>query len=241
MSFKTTPRNDVNALGACAPRALTEEEIMFRLLIVEDDENTLNQLQKLFDEEFPDAIVDTAATIKKGMLLIEEAFENRCYYDAAILDLKLPLDVGEAAEVDELVCHKIRNLMPDALIVHYTGYPEDKQILQHVKNAHTGPHDPRTSIISKLKSGWSIELLRKAKMYLYGCRIEKQIDLLFGSRSREPSGGSLTHNIAMLQRDIIVHWNDLDQMLQERIKSIFHVDADSLPIRISLIDRSSSD
>jgi CheY-like chemotaxis protein len=226
----------------------------FRLLIVEDEEETLDEMQKLFAGRFPDAIVDVADTVNGGLRLIEQASDSRSYYDVAILDMKLPKDLGDNPEVDESLCQKVRDLMPHTLIIHYTAYPEDPQVSRHAKRVHTGPDDPRASIISKRDLGWSQDMLRQLKAYLYGARIERQMTLLFGnsdevalqshprkSRGLEKPVGSLTHTIAALQRDIVVHWNDLDEKLQQKIRNVFYVDTDSDPIRISLIDPSSSE
>ena len=46
---------------------------MFRILIVEDIQSTLEELQALFCEEFPGSKIDTAETVAEGIQLIEEA------------------------------------------------------------------------------------------------------------------------------------------------------------------------
>jgi len=54
-------------------------------------------------------------------------------------------------------------------------------------------------------------------------------------RNRNMSGRSLTHSLAALSRDIIAHWDDLDERLKKRIQSIFNVDTENDSIRISLL------
>ncbi|OGW16671.1 MAG: hypothetical protein A3G93_00470 [Nitrospinae bacterium RIFCSPLOWO2_12_FULL_45_22] len=221
---------------------------MFRILIVEDIELTLEQLEKTLSEEFPQSTIDTAETVKEGLERIEAAVDKGQHYHAAVLDFKLPEDKGKQDEVDESLCEKIRHEMPDIIVAHISAYPGDPKIQDHVKNYHLDRRDSSAALISKDEVDWPSELVKKLKEFLYGTRIEEQINNLFRkqpvSAYREPiyrrrtgtiGNGSVTHELAALFRDILENWTALDDRLRTRIMSLFRVDTSSDPIRIGLI------
>jgi CheY-like chemotaxis protein len=226
---------------------------MFRILIVEDISDTLEQLRMFFSERFPDAKVDAVETVAEGLESIKEAMESGRPYHAAVLDFKLPQDKGESPKVDESLCLEIRNRMSKALVAHITAYPDDPMVLRHLKNVGLDYRDPRAIFISKLEVDWPDQLVRKVKAYLYGTRIEKQMDELFGTdeqraaakrgRFSRPFSGSMggksaTHELAALFRDIAAHWDDLDERSQGRIQKMFYVNTQTDPIRVSLMKRA---
>ncbi len=221
---------------------------MYRILIVEDDPRVLDQLAKLLREALAKFQIDTARTTTEGLRLLKAASDGRRPYDVVILDFLLPEDKGENPEMDESLCLEIREAMPRAFIAHITAYPEDHAVLKHLGKYHTDPLDPRGISLSKLGASWTNELLRKIKGLIYGTCVNDQMDKLFGAndaaapaaRHRAQRGGtkgddSTTHDLAALCRDIVAYWSDLDGRLKRRIHSVFRVDPDSKPIRISLL------
>lgn len=222
---------------------------MFRILIVEDDEKTLQQLKGLFTEEFPGSQIDTAETVTNGLKLIRMVEEANCIYDVTVLDFRLPQKQGDNDEVDESLCLAIRDRMRETLVCHITGHLTDPLVSGHIEKVHLGYSDPRAALISKLENViWPSQLIGKIKAYLYGTRIEKQIDRLFGEnktsavtaqrpaiRSSLNRNRGITQELATLCWEIQAHWHDLDKSLQQRVQTIFHVDTTSDPIKISLL------
>lgn len=97
-----------------------------------------------------------------------------------------------------------------------------------------------------MDANYPVQLIRKLKAFLYGARIEEQIDKLFGWASGSESEGRktqsslrdrrvTTHQLAALNRDIVSHWRDLDGPVKERVQKLFDVDGSADPIRISLL------
>ena len=219
---------------------------MFRFLIVEDIRDTLSELKSLLCEAFPGANVEIAGTTGQSLKLIETAAANRRAYHVAIIDFKLPSSVGENPEIDTSVCTTIKESMPETFVAHITAYPNDDRVQEHVRTMHTEQIEPASVVLSKSDADYAHKLIDKLKAYLYGRQIREQIDDLFGPNavqfspdrprmSRLNASGSMTHQLAPLCRDIVIHWNDIDDTLKKRIGSIFDVDDESDPIRISLL------
>jgi CheY-like chemotaxis protein len=213
---------------------------MFRILIVEDVQDTLFQLKTLFSQVFPDSKIEIAGSVDDGLDCIRKAFEANWGYHAVVLDFMLPRGPGENPEPDESLCQEIRGTMPEAFVVHITAHPDDRTVLQHMYEIHRDHRDPQGELISKLETSWSTTLITQMKAYLYGTSIEAQMDALFGGAGRQThgrhnSGRCLTHELAALTGDIVAHWDDLDMQIQQRIMATFRVDTSTHPIRISLL------
>jgi CheY-like chemotaxis protein len=223
---------------------------MSRLLLVEDVEGTLDQLYKLLTEVFADfAHIDPARSVAEGLQLIERAARERLPYDVAILDFKLPRESGHHPEIDESLCRAIQEQMRHTLVIHITAFPQDPLVLSHLERWHNAPTEPRASCVSKLNGGWARELIETLQSYLYGSRIQEQLEELLGvgasgaalparATTRTRGDRSLTHSLARLCRDISAYWPYLDAFLKKRINTYFVVDADQHPIRVGLKPRS---
>ena len=89
---------------------------MFRILIVEDRDNTREQLFRLFSEEFPKAKIEKAGTVREALKKIHSLNSRGLYYHAVILDFKLPESMGENPEIDVSICNEIRDKMPESFV-----------------------------------------------------------------------------------------------------------------------------
>jgi len=197
---------------------------MFRFLIVEDNYDTLAQLTEIVREVFPDCVVDMATNIKKGLEHIERARMSGAGYDAAILDFKLPKDVGVDVQADTSLCDSIRRVTPDVPVIHITAYVEDTVLFDHIRKAHQAPGDSRFILISKNDSEWGTKLITELQRHLYTTRVTNAMDDIFGSEQPSVSGqrrltrgGHLTHKLAALLAELAEHWEKLDPRLQERV------------------------
>jgi CheY-like chemotaxis protein len=208
---------------------------MFRILITEDEEGTSELLQEHLSEQIPEAEVECALTVKEAHRLIEEAYNSRELYDAIVLDIKLPKDTGHFPEFDESVCRDIKGLMPKTIVAHISAYLDDKIVQEHIKRVHEQNID-RSFALSKRDVEYFLKLSSKLRTFLYGIRIENQMDKLFGQdeepafaarnrrqRVRVGDERSVTHELAALSRNIAAHWEDLDESLQARVKRTFEV------------------
>lgn len=229
---------------------------MFRILIVEDVKDTLRELKAYIEEafaKFEDGAVKiyTAGTVADGKRLIQEAFSKKRPFHAVVLDFRLPAATGHNTNVDETLCLLMRELMPSTLVAHITAYGFDEVVERHLRLVHHGRLDPRAFTLYKTDEDYSGDLVRQLKAFLYGMRIEEQLVNIFGAdeelsfaargrmlRNPGGGGGSVTHNIAALTRDIEAHWHELDMQMQQKIKKIFRVEDQIKPVRVSLLRRS---
>jgi CheY-like chemotaxis protein len=209
---------------------------MFRILIVEDMLNALEELQGALQEVFPNALVETAATVAEGQDKIRAAAANNQSFNIAILDFKLPTDKGLNPEIDESLCQEIKSRMPETLVIHITAFHEDPAVTNHIARHHTGKNAPRAELIQK-NAYWSEKLLSEIKTYLIG----QQLDSLFErqtdaaeARQAIRGSGSLTHSLAALSRDITAYWYDLDDATKARIQEYFETTEDKQQVRVSL-------
>jgi len=210
---------------------------MFHILIVEDILNTLEALRDLLQEEFPNALIETAPTVAEGKEKIRVAMAKNQPFNIAILDFKLPAHKGHNPEVDESLCQEIRSVMPETLVIHITAFHEDPAVARHITKYHTGVNAPRVGLIQK-NARWPEKLLGEMKSY----SIEEQMNALFGpkaiasARSLESGriGAGLTQTLAKLIRDIATYWNDLDDETKEKVRDRFSISDKQPPVRVSL-------
>lgn len=218
---------------------------MFRILIIEDNLDTLKLLERYIPEVVPGAQVHVADTVADGMDFLKQA---RPYYDIAILDFELPASRGGAKNINTTLCRTIKELRQDTFVLHITAYSDDPRVLAHLAEFHAGYGDPNGEIISKSSAKWCQELATKLRAYLYGRLIERQMEVLFGSTdepsyaafrsmggSESRSGTSLTYRLATLAQDISKYWGYLSHSTQEQIKHNFSVIVDRESVRVSLL------
>ncbi|MBI1766715.1 MAG: response regulator [Acidobacteria bacterium] len=209
---------------------------MFRILIVEDIANTLAELCELLREIFPDSFIEACSTVEEGLRQISLAAARGCPFDVAILDFKLPARKGEHPEIDESLCQAIKTAMLGTLVIHITAFHQDPKVIKHIADYHSGTKDPRVELIAKT-AYWPEALLGEMKAYLYGKLLETPLDKLFRGQSATTAageGGSLTHELATLSRDIATYWEDLNETTKTRVQQLFHVTKDGEDIRVSL-------
>ncbi len=216
---------------------------MFRILIVEDIRRTIDELSALLGEAFHDSQIDKAETVNGAKAMIETAFSARRNYDAVILDFKLPLEKGENPEDDESICRLLRQRMPAALVAHITAHPSDDAVKKHMRSVHAEQVGYTAIDHSKLNVDWPSTLLRRLKEFLYGTRIEKQMNALFGfgatraiaGRSRVRGNGGVTHELAALTYDIVRFWPELNDKTQKRVHEVFEVEVEGGSVKVGLL------
>jgi CheY-like chemotaxis protein len=203
-------------------------------LVVEDDDLTRDQLVKLLRTTLPGSVIDSAASVEEALARIQSALDAGTPYDLAILDFKLPPRIGEMDKVDESVCQRLTESMPDAIVSHISGYADDTRILGHLGRVH--PAGRRQGFfLDKRSSGFAKELIRQSRAALFGAALDRDINELFssseaprpdgeGARSGESRGsGSFSNRSADLCLDIRAAWKDLNASTKAQVQKFFDV------------------
>ena len=222
---------------------------MYRILIVEDDENTRVHVSQYLRELFgnSEVIVDTSETVEDARCLINEA---ELAYDCVILDFMLPKEAGHAPDGDLSLCGLVRERMPTTVVAHVSAFFGESGVLQaHIQEFHNELVDPRAIVLPK-DENWVDRLGKMLRRHLYTKTIEDQLDDLFGREtnmlltssplaekgSGASSRGNTTCQLTRVSQDIAAHWCDLDDALKNRIRGLFTViDKPGEPVRIGLL------
>lgn len=218
---------------------------MFRILLVEDNEDTLKELADYLSEALHRPQIDGAMDVKQAM----ERIGGTNLYDAVILDFKLPATLGENPEIDESVCKEIEAQMHSAFIAHISSFADDGKVQEHLRKIHAERVGNRVIFIPKSDETWPERLLEELKAFLFGTRIEARISNLFRDDSPPGLDGSrhhqftparnVTHDLAALVRDIAEHWDDLDNGLRSRARKFFRVEYKDGRVVVSLKQASN--
>lgn len=135
-----------------------------RILIVEDQPDTLREMTGLLSKTVEHLRVESALSQGEAIELLDRAASGNQPYDIAILDFKLPPHPGEQPEVNQRIYDEIRKRMKDAIVVHTSAYPDDpiqmKRILEEAKQS---PLNPRSVFLSKLDHSWAADLVQIVK------------------------------------------------------------------------------
>lgn len=216
---------------------------MFSILIVEDVDNTLEELSVLLKETFPGSLIETATNVKDGSGKIGLAVDNNKAFDVAILDFKLPASRGENPEIDESLCKEIKDKIPETLVIHITAYLKDEKVTKHVAEFHAGKNAPRVELVEKTVY-WPEKLLAEMRSYLYSSHVNSKLTSLFDgkpfsqdakARKLEGTRGSRTHELAALSREIRAYWDDLDVATKSRVRRFFTVIEEEGQVHVSLL------
>lgn len=213
---------------------------MFRILIVEDEPNTSEELQQIIREQIDDASVEIAMNVPEAIACIDRAKNSNQLFHAVVLDMMLPPKAGISPILDETICRALRRVMPYTLIAHITAFDDDQNVKDHLDSIH-GPSEIDLSFSlakepnkGQQKGGYSLLLIERLRPFLYGLRIEEQLNELFNGgglagypviRPRRDNSNhrSRTFELAALTRNISNDWKYLGEGLRTRIKDIFTV------------------
>jgi hypothetical protein len=197
-------------------------------------------LKTTITSEIDDVDAEIAMNVPEAMTCIERAKRSNLLYHAVVLDIMLPPRAGLTAAFDESICRELRRLMPHTLIAHITAWEHNETVKNHVELVH-GPSEIDLSFsLSKdisngsKKEGYSAKLIERLRPFLYGLRIEEQLNDLFNggglagypvmrARPDNTSHRSRTFELAALTRNISNDWKFLGEGLRARIKDIFTV------------------
>ncbi len=136
-----------------------------RIFIVEDQPDTLNQLEQLFRGAFPETQVDVATTVDEAQKLFDRSLRRSAPYDFAILDLKLPIRVGENPELDFSIGEAFRDLSPATILILITAHSSDPRVIRYLDNKERLDKDGRLFIPKN--AGWSSKLIEEIRASLH--------------------------------------------------------------------------
>lgn len=220
--------------------------VVFRVLIVEDELDVLNDLNHILTNTFPRVQITVAENVRAARELIDRMDAEHIDFDLAILDFKLPADEGMNVVIDDSLCKRLR---PSGVpIVHITAWVDDA-IIQHLKDDtayHTLHEGPVVAIQKTITPEWIKELVEKVKPYfeeIVSEQVVTQLHKLFGDPSdrrgrylRDTSQmQSATYALSDLQRAIRDLWTFLTPEVKDEIRSVFQVvELDGPKKRLSL-------
>jgi len=223
---------------------------MFKILIVEDEPLTSEALKRFITREIDDVHADVALNVPEAKAHIEAAQDNDEPYHVVVLDMMLPSENGLTATLDETVCGMLKRTMPHTLVAHITAFLEHEKVQNHLESFH-GPSQIDLSFsLSKdeddpEKGAYSAQLISNLKPFLYGLRIEDQLNDLFNGGGvvgysvnrawrKDLTDRSKTHELAALTRNISTDWDYLSEGLKTRIRDIFKVVVKDGEVMVSL-------
>lgn len=205
---------------------------MYRVLIAEDSQITREQLRKLIVEELPDTEVLCASSVREVRELIDDTLETERYFDAAVLDFKLPEDRGFNPEPEMNLQYSLLKLSSRTLIIRITAFPDDTVIREFQEIARSKTF-PRILPLSKEIPGWTSRVTTELKRD----RIARHLDAL----SSPPRGtlerlDDVTFRLALLARDVVLFWKDLDDSDRELVGKYLSIESDgSEGVKVNVI------
>lgn len=217
---------------------------MYRVLIVEDIEETRENLAELLRDKYDEWVVDGAGSVNEAEAMVRKSISEEQPYDVLIVDYMLPKQRGYVPEPALDFTAKALECLPHVLLIQITAFMSDEALQAKLIHPMLAHPDPRMMFVEKNKD-WTDEVTRIALQRILGDPIEDQMDDLFGSelpaysghrsrRGRAPETISLTHSLASL-RGLITHsWDHLSPDLQQRIRSKFKVDDKLRPVKITM-------
>jgi hypothetical protein len=204
----------------------------FRILIVEDRKDVLEQCVRLLRRALPGAMFDVARSVEDALGVIRDALSRGVVYDLAILDFKLPQRIGEKDSVDETICKELSRVMKSTIVGHMTAFAAHQEIAEHMKKAHPQTA-PRGFCLDKTSDDFSETIVPIVRATLYGVEVERRIDRLFntsdgvgreGARiSGHQRGASVTNGISDLCLDIGATWDHLSESTRGKVQEHFNV------------------
>jgi DNA-binding NarL/FixJ family response regulator len=100
-----------------------------RILIVEDIQNELDEIAQRMRKVFPGVQLLLAEDDRKAWQAVRTAVRENRRIDIAVLDIFLD---RTSKKPDFTLCKGMREVFPDSLVLHYTVYSDDKDVIDHL-------------------------------------------------------------------------------------------------------------
>ena len=130
-----------------------------KVLIVEDDYNTLEQMRRFLSEQFPGAEIQSAVTVKAAESIILEAASTSERFDVIYIDYKLPDSEGLLPEPSAALFNLIKDSMRDTVIVYVTAF-RDAEFIEHIfSDVMRSPYSPHCAVLWKADPSWAEQFI----------------------------------------------------------------------------------
>lgn len=214
---------------------------MKKILVVEDDPKTLDQLVSLLEDMFHDADVDAVDNVTTGHALID-ATDERCPYDAAILDFKVPLHSGGNACVNDQLCLLIQSKCAPTIVAHITSNLEDPVIEEHMLRCHQMRSGPRGFSISKSIADYPEQLVLKLRQTFLDIEMGQLLADMGRDAASDPlyqrvgsvRGQGVTYRFMRWAEQVVTHWDSFDTIFKDRVRLHFIVSSSENGVGINL-------
>lgn len=191
---------------------------LFRLLLLEDDDDLREDLALVIPRRLPGTVVDAAGTVEEGLHLLETDRD----FALGLLDIRVPFRRGLQPEADPRVAEGLKRRGVASLC--FTGYRESPDVEHYLaKRKLTDP--PIATISKQVTPEFLTLLMNEIRLWLVStasARVSASFRRIFSST---PDGlRSGTAPLMSLQQEIIDYWAYLDETTRDEIKSRFVVD-----------------
>ena len=209
-----------------------------KILIVEDEKSTRENLIDVLKQHFPSGVIEYTEDVDQALDMIHRHEP----FDIAILDVRLPKSLGLANERnDRSICNRIRDTSGATAVFHFSSHLEEADIKQHLEDVHS--NDKYAPWFDKRDVDYPTKIVNAIKCYLYGQKIAVKMRDLLGVEEihvrvrTTPIARrySLTNELADLFADIVEYWDYLDESLRKAIRKNLNLDDTDHPTRVSLL------
>ena len=217
---------------------------MSRILVMEDHDDLRADLIRRIRQELPFVRIEAHDRIEVGVGLIRAAAHRNMPFDAAVLDFKLNSDDAlRDQKIDEVLCHEIRRLMHQCMVLHVTGHAGDRSVIAHVERCHSGVREPRSRVIPK-ENDYVGRAVREVALWVCTKPVHEILDCLFCSPRFHAGVGvrahlssiSASHLLARLEHWVTRYWTALDPSTQSRVLRHFDRSGTRFVLRDSTAD-----
>ncbi len=203
-----------------------------RILVVEDVANVREELVDYLREELPGAHIEEAADVTVGLRLLHEAAERESPYDFAVLDLKLPQEIGKsAAEPDTSLAEAIVRSFGTTRtrIIQCTGHADDDAIARLKADATLKKLNLSYTVVSKEDTSFPTKVIEIIDRHLPDVVIGTRLDHPYLSAptrgihyTRHAPGYAPPFSIPGLVQATVDHWNQLSEDRRKTALRVFH-------------------
>lgn len=220
---------------------------MISILLVEDNQATLEQWEVMFKTFLPDSQILLATTAEECQNIIDSRRRADQPINIVVLDAMIPDTSNSVPAVHPLLASNIGGAFPNALIIHCTAYYADSEVKKRLEGELNELDKGRHLLVDKGSANYCETIERLSMQHLFEPPIYRRMTLLFGPAPksvRHPGtdlsgvggGYHVTRELSALMTDIRLSWPNLSDNFRIWIKEHLVITEDhSGQILISLL------